>query len=89
MKSESRYLIIFILWGFICGGCSKKDLNLPQSSPMPTRGTPETTISSLCSIHFSKSMSFAKVAIAAHEMRQLCGYSKQEVKSLAQTVFVN
>ncbi len=77
----NNFFILILLTLIFCG-CSKKDLNLPQPSPMPGRESVQTEFSA-CTITFTQEQSLSEVAIVANEMQERCGYSKAQVLSLA------
>ena len=73
---------IFLILGLI--GCSKKDLNMPQPSPMPIREVPHSEGSG-CAIEFRQQLSLAEVALIAYEMQERCGYNKDQVHNAARS----
>lgn len=77
---NSFFILIWV--ALIFCGCSKKDLNLPQPSPMPGRESVETEFSA-CAIAFTQEQSLSEIAVAASEMQERCGYSKARVLNLA------
>lgn len=79
----NNFFIIIILSLIFCS-CSKKDLNLPQPSPMPGRETVQIELPA-CEFVFAQEQSLAEVAIVANEMQERCGYSKTQVLSLARS----
>ncbi len=78
---QNNFFTLILLTLVFCG-CSKKDLNLPQPSPMPGRESVQTEYSA-CEFVFTQEQSWSEVAIVANEMQQRCGYSKSQVLSLA------
>ena len=73
--------------------CSKRDLNLPQPSPMPHEAprageapqaseTPKAEPAG-CAIQFSSQLTLAEVAIRAYEMQERCNYNRDEILKLA------
>lgn len=84
------YLISLILSVVILSACSKKDLSLPEASPMPIGTAPETkpkNSDSNCRIQFNNKMSLEEIAVAASEMRRNCNCSKTEIVNSVQNVF--
>lgn len=49
---------------------------------MPEREVPQVQLTS-CEFAFTQNQSFAEVAVAASEMQEHCGYTSDEVLSLA------
>ena len=82
MRPVPNKFFILILLALIFCGCSKKDFNLPQPSPMPGRESAQTEFSA-CAIVFTQEQSWSEVAIVANEMQERCGYSKTQVLRLA------
>ena len=77
----NNFFILILLTLVFCG-CSKKDLSLPQPSPMPGRESVQAGTLA-CEFGFTEQQTLAEVAIIAHEMQERCGYSKAQVLSLA------
>lgn len=81
------YLLIPV---FIFCGCAKKDLNLPEASPMPIdTAKPESkpNLNLKCNVQFNNKMNIEEIAVAAAEMRRICNYSRTEIVNSAQKVF--
>ena len=85
---NSKYLIILLLYVLISAGCSKKDLNLPESSPMPVPIVPTAEYSFKCNVFFKSEMTFTEIAIAAVEMRQICGFAKEKIINIAHETYL-
>ena len=86
------YLIGLILSVVILSACSKKDLSLPEVSPMPIGTKPEAkpepkNLDLNCSIQFNSKMSLEEIAVAASEMRRNCNYGRIEIINSVQNIF--
>ena len=85
MRTDSVFLIAVV--AFYCS-CSKKDLNLPQPSPMPIR-EPVQAEPAACKFEFTQKQSIVEVAIAANEMQVSCGLNTFEILKLARDISGN
>ena len=90
MNSNKMLIILFL--SIVISGCSKKNLNLPDASEMPQANQDSTTRvkpveEDECSIQFNKNMKYEEVALAASDMRTVCGLTDVQVLNLARSRF--
>lgn len=91
-KMNSIKILIILFLSIVVSSCSKKNLNLPDASEMPqtnqdsiTRAKPIEEAE--CSIQFNKNMQHAEIALAASDMRTVCGLTDAQVLNLARSRF--